>query len=140
MGMAISIWLECLVRSETAKCILSLGDNTSAFGWLFGSSHVNPTSLTFNAIQLVDRKVATLIMDSPHCLALQHIKGDLRLYRTAKWSHEGKLAGSRSTPVVGGTVRTAASSLAAAFRNDHPPSPLHHEVGTTLCSVFRALL
>jgi hypothetical protein len=43
-------------------------------------------------------------------------------------------------PVVGGTVRTAASSLAAAFRNDHRPSPLHHESSTNLRPVFRALL
>jgi hypothetical protein len=75
MGMAISIWLECIVPTENSECILSLGDNTSAVGWLFRSSHVDTASLTFDAIQLVARKVATLIMDTPHCLASQHIKG-----------------------------------------------------------------
>jgi hypothetical protein len=76
MGMAISIWLECLVPTDNAECILSLGDNTSAVGWLFRSSHVDPTSLSFDAIQLVARTVATLIMESPHCIASQHIKGE----------------------------------------------------------------
>jgi hypothetical protein len=42
--------------------------------------------------------------------------------------------------VVGGTVRNAASSLATAFRNDHRPSPLHHQSGTNLRPVFSALL
>jgi hypothetical protein len=78
MGMAISIWLECLVPTDNAECILSLGDNTSAIGWLFRSSHVNPTSLSFDAIQLVARKVATLIMESPHCIASQHIHCTMR--------------------------------------------------------------
>jgi hypothetical protein len=64
----------------------------------------------------------------------------LGLYRTAKWSRNGELAGSRSKPVVGGTVLTAASSLAAVFRNDHRPSPLHHEGSTKLRPVFRVLL
>jgi hypothetical protein len=73
MGMAISIWLECLESSNNAKCILSLGDNSSAVGWLFKSSHADPSLLTFDAIQIVARKVATIIMNSPHCLASQRI-------------------------------------------------------------------
>jgi hypothetical protein len=76
MGMAISIWLECLVPTDNSECILSLGDNISTVRWLFRSSHVDAASLSFNTIQLVARNVATLIMDSPHCLALQHIKGE----------------------------------------------------------------
>jgi hypothetical protein len=79
MGMAIGIWIECLAPSDDSECILSLGDNTSAVGWLFRSSHVDAASLTFDAIQLVARKVATLIMESPHCLASQHIKGKLNV-------------------------------------------------------------
>ncbi len=42
--------------------------------------------------------------------------------------------------MVGGTVRNAASSLATALRNNHQPSPLHHQGGTNLRPVFRALL
>jgi hypothetical protein len=76
MGMAISIWLKCLILSEHAEYILSFGDNTSAVGWRFRSSHINPNSLTLDAIQLLARKVATLVMDSPPCLASQHIKGE----------------------------------------------------------------
>ncbi len=55
--MAISIWLECLNTSDNSECILSLGDNSSAVGWLFKSSHVDPSSLTFDAIQIIACKV-----------------------------------------------------------------------------------
>ena len=68
------------------------------------------------------------------------LRSFLGLYRTAQWSRDGKLAGSRSTPVVGSTVQNAASSLAAAFRNDNRPSPLHNQGGSHLRPVFRALI
>jgi hypothetical protein len=76
------------------------------------------------------------------------LRSFLGLYQMAKWSRDGKLAGSPSTPVVGGTVRTAASSLAAAFASslavafwsNHRPSPFHHQGGTNLHPVFPALL
>jgi hypothetical protein len=41
LGMAINIWLECLDRKEESySCILALGDNTSAVGWLHNSSRL----------------------------------------------------------------------------------------------------
>jgi hypothetical protein len=68
------------------------------------------------------------------------LRSFLGLYRTATWSCSGELTGSRRTPVAGGTVRNAASSLATAFRKNHQPSPLHHQSGTNLQHVFRSLL
>jgi hypothetical protein len=75
LGMVIGIWLICLDSTTSSECILALGDNTSAIGWLFKSGSVDPHSVTFPAIQVVARKLGSLMTTSPHCLASQHIKG-----------------------------------------------------------------
>jgi hypothetical protein len=41
LGMAINIWLECQQEACDHDCILALGDNTSAVGWLHSSSRLN---------------------------------------------------------------------------------------------------
>jgi hypothetical protein len=68
------------------------------------------------------------------------LRSFLQLYRTAQWSRDSKLEGRPSTPVVGSTVQNAASSLAAASRNDNQPSPLHNQGGSNLRPVFHALI
>jgi hypothetical protein len=40
VGMAVNIWLECLQKDDQ-DCILSVGNNTSAVGWLCNSSRLN---------------------------------------------------------------------------------------------------
>jgi hypothetical protein len=77
IGTTVTAWLECL-DSEThaEECILALGDNTSALGWIYRSSRVKPTSMSYKAIQKVARHLATVFLDSTHCLASQHLKGD----------------------------------------------------------------
>jgi hypothetical protein len=65
----------------------------------------------------------------------------LSLYRTAAWDKSGSLVGERRHPVVGGTVRDAASQLATAFRDHYQRSPLHGVKGSTkLLPSVRALL
>jgi hypothetical protein len=77
IGTAVTAWLECL-DSDTAaeECILALGDNTSALSWIYRSSRVQPSSMSYNAIQKVARHLAAVFLDSTHCLASQHLKGD----------------------------------------------------------------
>jgi hypothetical protein len=78
LAMAITIWLivqECNELSIRDECILSLGDNTSAVGWLFRSSRLPPESPYYGPVQLIARKVALLITQSGQCLCSQHIKG-----------------------------------------------------------------
>jgi hypothetical protein len=77
IGTAVTAWLECLYSIEDAEeCILALGDNTSALGWIYRSGRVKPTSMSYEAIQKVARHLASVFLDSTHCLASQHIKGD----------------------------------------------------------------
>jgi hypothetical protein len=80
IGMAVNVWIECLHTSTESECILAIGDNTSAIGWLFSSGKKPTDSLSFKAVQVVAcNKVARLILGSEHCLASQHIKGELNV-------------------------------------------------------------
>jgi hypothetical protein len=79
IGMAVNIWIECLDPSTESECVLAIGDNTFPIGWLFSSGKMTTDSLTFQAVQVVARKVARLILGSEHCLASQHIKGELNV-------------------------------------------------------------
>jgi hypothetical protein len=72
----VGIWLEIKAASDSSECILALGDNTSAIGWLFQSGQVDQNSLSYAAIQQVAQHLATLILDSDHCLTSQHLKGE----------------------------------------------------------------
>ncbi len=79
LGMAVTVWLaitECTELGDKQACILALGDNTSAIGWLYKSSKLSPDSLYYLPVQMIARKLARLITDSTHCLASQHIQGD----------------------------------------------------------------
>jgi hypothetical protein len=78
--MVITIWLivvECAIEGAEQACILALGDNTSAIGWLFKSGKLKPGSRYYEPVQYIARVLAQLITESPHCLASQHLKGDL---------------------------------------------------------------
>jgi hypothetical protein len=79
LGMVVTIWLtitECAKLGDEQACILALGDNTSAIGWLYKSRKLEPDSLYYRPVQMIARKLAHLITDSTHCLASQHIQGD----------------------------------------------------------------
>jgi hypothetical protein len=79
LGMVINIWLECLHDDGSEECLLALGDNTSAIGWLFRSSQLDGTSIYYAAVQIAARHLATLLINSSHCLASQHLKGELNI-------------------------------------------------------------
>jgi len=80
LGMAICIHLE-LIDCESASypCILSLGDSTSAIGWLHNTSRLLPNEECHAAHLFVARSIATTVMNNGACLATQHIKGKLNV-------------------------------------------------------------
>jgi hypothetical protein len=70
---------------------------------------------------------------------LLYVRAFIGLYRTAKWSVSGVLEGRHPGPLVDSTIRAAASSLAATFRDNLQPSPFHVEGGQNLHPSIRAL-
>jgi hypothetical protein len=79
LAMMVTTWLillDCDTLGLTEECILVLGDNTSAIGWLFRSGQIPKTSFYYAAVQFVARKLAELLTDSSHILASQHLKGE----------------------------------------------------------------
>jgi hypothetical protein len=68
------------------------------------------------------------------------IRAFLGMDRHAAWDKHGRLTGRRSSPVVAGTVCSAASSLAAAFRNNIQHNPFHLPESTNMRPTLRALL
>jgi hypothetical protein len=78
LAMVITIWLCLLHCKEEAleqECILALGDNTSAVGWLFKTTGVHQDSFYYDPVRMVSRKVAELMLGTSHCLYSQHIRG-----------------------------------------------------------------
>ena len=79
LGMVINIWLTCQEVGSEHSCILAIGDNTSAIGWLHSTSCLDPTWEAHGAHLMVARKVASILMHHKCCLASQHLKGELNL-------------------------------------------------------------
>ena len=73
IGMAVSVWLECL-EAEDQDCILAAGDGTLATGWVHNTSRLD-TKLAAHATHLmVARHVAMILLNAGCCLASQHLK------------------------------------------------------------------
>jgi hypothetical protein len=68
--------IDCDARGLPEECILILGDNTSAIGWLFRSGKLSTDSFYYEAVQVVARKLAELVTASTHILTSQHLKGE----------------------------------------------------------------
>ena len=79
VGMAVNIWLSCMEGGPPESCILAIGDNTSALGWLHNTSRLDTNWAAHAAHLQVARKIAMLLMEFNCCLASQHVKGELNL-------------------------------------------------------------
>jgi hypothetical protein len=80
LGMAINILLE--LRSCTRgqnDCILALGDNTSAVGWLHNTTKLGPGNGSRKAHLMVARHIAHEVLDMDCYITSQHTKGELNL-------------------------------------------------------------
>jgi hypothetical protein len=77
IGMVVNVWLECVDSTAAHECILALGDNTSAIGWLFSTSKFPANSPAHRAHLVAARQLARVLIDTDHCLASQHLKGEL---------------------------------------------------------------
>ena len=79
IGMAVNIWIECARPDSSQDCILAIGDNTSAIGWLHNTSRLDPSWPAHKAHLIVARHIASLLINHDCCLGTQHIKGELNV-------------------------------------------------------------
>ena len=77
--MAVNIWLECLRPGSSESCILAIGDNTSAIGWLHHTTNLLPDCAAHKAHLIVARHIATLLIENDCCIGTQHVKGELNV-------------------------------------------------------------
>ena len=75
LGMVINVWLECLDTTTKQPCILAIGDNTSAIGWLYRTSNLDPSEGAHDAHLFVARHLTSLLLEHNCCIASQHING-----------------------------------------------------------------
>jgi len=76
LGMAVNILLMMEGREEERfPCLLALGDNTSAIGWIFRSGHVKKESLYFETVKMIARKIAWEAIDREAQVMSQHFQG-----------------------------------------------------------------
>ena len=84
---------------------------------------------------VVDAQLHDLSADERELL----LRAFLECYRVSQWTPSGRLLGQRKEPLVGSTVRSAASALATAFRDSLQFSPLHDQSGTQFLPSIKAL-
>jgi hypothetical protein len=77
--MAINVLLETMDSNEEFPCILALGDNNSAIGWLHNTSKLRSDEPCHAAHLCVTRLLANHVMKTGACLASQHIRGKLNV-------------------------------------------------------------
>ena len=77
LGMVITILLLIEeANEERQSCLLGLGDNTSAIGWLFKSGRIDPKSKYHAPIKFIARHLTRSIIESNNQLAGQHLEGE----------------------------------------------------------------
>jgi len=76
LGMAINVLL-MLDSSEVSSfpCLLALGDNTSAIGWIFRSGQIPRESIYFHTVKMIARKIAWEAIEGGAQIMSQHFKG-----------------------------------------------------------------
>ena len=75
--MAVSVLLLLdEAKDNSFPCLLALGDNTSAIGWIFRSSKTAKTSTYYEPTKQIARHVAKAVTESGARLCAQHIKGE----------------------------------------------------------------
>jgi hypothetical protein len=84
---------------------------------MFRSSRLDQDSLCYDALQLGARKLATLIADSEHCLASQHIKGDANLVADLLSCWSGDVRGSQHPLAMD---QPSDEELTRRFHSHHP--------------------
>ena len=141
VGMVVNVWLECLDKTTDQACILAVGDNTSAIGWLFRTASLDQIGHAHEAHLFVARTLAQLLLEHECCIASQHIKGEINivadLLSFAGTSERGKphpLAFDNPPDDV--LTQRFKSNLASQVPENFKISPLPNAI---LCWIIRVL-
>jgi hypothetical protein len=77
LGMAVTIKLLLMeAAGEDFPCLLPLGDNTSAIGWIFRSGRIKKSSRYFSAVKLIAREIARDVTNADAQVTPQHLRGN----------------------------------------------------------------
>jgi hypothetical protein len=145
LAMGITVWIMCEeADKEKFDCILSLADGTSAIGWLFRAGRLDRNSPYFDAVQMIARKIATLVYHHEVCISGQHIKG--KANEVADWlSYEGDERSEGKNPLTEDSPddETLTERFHSLFPQMIPEDfkicPLEHEKLSWIVSVMRTL-
>lgn len=76
LGMAVTTLLLLEeMKEQPFPCLLALGDNTSAIGWIFKSGKVTRESKYYEAVKFISRQLASKVMGADAQIMSQHFKG-----------------------------------------------------------------
>ena len=78
LAQIISIWIDRIEgMTQPENCLLSIGNNTSALGWMRRSNfrQSDDTDTSWKVKQQLGRKLANLVLDSDTVLYKQWLKG-----------------------------------------------------------------
>jgi hypothetical protein len=100
LGMAINVFLETMSNDEDFPCILALGDNTSAIGWLHNTSKLHSDEPCHAAHLFVARLLAAHLMSKGACLASQHIRGKLNIVADIMSYTTERRDGGKQNPIA----------------------------------------
>ena len=79
---------------------MALSDNSSAIGWVYKSANLDPSSWYYNAVQLMARQVASLVLQSGNALCAQHLPGSHNT--VSDWlSYSTQLRNGMPNPLAG---------------------------------------
>ncbi|NER25730.1 MAG: hypothetical protein F6J96_34575 [Symploca sp. SIO1C2] len=77
LGMAVSILLMIEeTKGEPHPCLMALGDNTSAIGWIFKTGRLRKGSIYYQAAKEIARHITREAMKAGVQICAQHLKGE----------------------------------------------------------------
>ena len=125
LGMAINIWEMCdECREGDFDCLLSIGDSSSAIGWMFKAGKLDRKSPYFWAVQMIARKIAQLVYHHNVCLDTQHIGGkknkaaDLLTFEGDE-GRDGRWPGTLLLTIARATLNSPSASTNSSHRSFH---------------------
>ena len=141
MAVTIKLLLRDLDDDDPFRCILAVGDSTSAIGWIFNTSHLSVDEPCHEAHHMVAHEIARDTMSHDACLAGQHLKGlsnvvpDLLSYDGTRDGKRHPLAYDHPSDAI--LTQRFHSHLPSQIPESFTISPLPDEISSWVCRVLQ---